>query len=215
MSGLQYYVIDIESSGLNSSYHEATEISIIRCIDRVQLTEMIKCDYPERANFDSLLITKKTLADLDKGKSKEEVIQRINKFLASDGLTPAHRCFIAHNWSFDKKFTHALYAKVGQECPVDLWLCTMALTRAYAKQMKIVKPKVNLQASCELLGVKKQAGAHASKIDTRNTYLLWQNLIEEKQINYLPMIKTAKHQLKTMVSEEEEGLDPSLLDLEE
>jgi len=210
MSGLKYYVIDLETTGLSSKYQEVTEISIIKCETKVQLTELVRCEYPERANIDSLAITKKTLADLDKGISKEQAVERVNKFLNEDGLTPAHRCFIGHNINFDMRFIKALYEKVGQRCPVDLYLCTMALSKDYAKKQGIVKPKVNLQAACELLGVKRLTGAHASKVDSRNTYLLWENLVKEKGIDHLPFIKTSQHILSS--SNEEQGLDPDLLD---
>jgi len=212
MSGLKFYLVDCETVGLDSSYHEMTEISLIDCDTRVQLTEFIKCDYPERANIDSLKITNKTLADLENGNSREYVVNKINKFLNEDGLTPAHRCLIGHNSQFDRKFIWALYEKVGQQLPVDLWICTMALTRAYAKKIGLVKPKVNLTASLEIVGIKKLAGAHASKVDTRNTFLLWKNLTEEKNIDYLPFVKTIQHQVKES-SDEEQGLDPDLLDL--
>lgn len=210
--GLFYYVIDTETTGLNTEYHEVNEISIIRCSDRVQLTEFIKCEYPERANFDALAITKKTLTDLDKGNSKEFVVDKVDKFLEEDGLTPAHRCFIAHNWTFDKRFIHALYSKVNKKCPVDLWLCTMALTKQYAKNIGLVKPKVNLHAACDITKIKRISDAHASKVDSRNTYLLWKDLIEEKKIDHLPFVKTAVHQFSSNTTFDDEGLDPSLLD---
>jgi DNA polymerase III epsilon subunit-like protein len=214
MSGLQYYIVDCETNGIKQNYHEINEISLIRCSDRMQMTLFIKCQYPERSSFDALQVCKKTLADLDKGISKEEAITKIDRFLNQDGLTSAHRCIIGHNVSFDRRFVCAMYESVKKTFECDLYLCTMALTRAYAKQMGIIKPKVNLQASCDLVGIKKIAAAHASKVDSRNTYLLWQNLVEEKKVDYLPLIKTAQHTLKTNSSnDEEEGLDPSLLDL--
>jgi DNA polymerase-3 subunit epsilon len=221
MSGLQYFIIDIESTGLSSSYHEVNEISIIRCSTKVQLTEFIKCDYPERANIDALRITNKTLADLEQGNTKEYVIDKMNKFLNEDELTPAHRCFIAHNAPFDRRFLHALYEKVGKKCPVDLWLCSMALTKAYAKQIGLIKPKVNLNAAMDIVGIKKFAGAHASQVDSRNTYLLHRDLVENKKVDYLPFIKTFIHQyqdpaaaLAALDDDNDVGLDPTLLDIE-
>ena len=67
MSGIQYYIIDTETTGLKAGYHEMTEIGIIRCTDRVQLWRQIKCINPERASFDALAITKKTLSDIERG----------------------------------------------------------------------------------------------------------------------------------------------------
>lgn len=209
MTGIQFYIVDTETTGLDSAYHELNEISIIRCKDRIQLTEFVKCDYPERANFDSLAITNKTIHDLHKGNSKEIAIDRIDKFLNEDGLSPAHRCFVAHNYSFDKKFIHKFYEKVNKGCPVNLWLCTMALTKQYAKNIGLIKPKVNLHASCELVGIKKLAQAHTSKIDARNTFLLHKDLVENKKVDYLPFIKTAIHQT---AAQEDEEIDMSLLE---
>lgn len=206
---INYYIVDCETTGLNSQYHELNEVSIIRCSDRMQLTIFVRCDYPERANFDSLMITGKTLADLDNGDTKNIAINKINSFLNEDGLNSSARCFIAHNWSFDKKFIHALYEKENQNCPVDLWLCTMALSKQYVKQSGLIKQKVNLHAACDMLGVKKYAAAHNSKVDTRNTFLLWKKLIEEHKIDYIPHIKSAPHIIAK--SDEEELLD--LLDI--
>ena len=212
MSGLQYYVIDTETTGLKSGYHEMTEIGIIRCLDRVQLWRQIKCVYPERANFDALAITKKTMADLERGHDGEAVILECEKFFAEDGLTPAHRCIVAHNAPFDRKFLHALWESRGREFPAHLWLDTMSLTREYAKQNGIVKPKVNLHASCDLVGIKKISEAHNAKVDSRNTYLLHRSLVEDKKVDHLPFIKTAVHSIAPVVNDDD-GLDPSLLDL--
>jgi DNA polymerase III epsilon subunit-like protein len=220
MSGLHYYVIDTETTGLKSGYHEMTEIGIIRCTDRVQLWRQIKCDYPERANFDALAITKKTMADLERGYDKMAVVEECEKFFAEDTLTPAHRCIVAHNAPFDRKFLHALWESCGKEFPAHLWLDTMSLTREFTKtsgleaQYKakgLGKPKVNLHASCDIVGIKKISEAHNAKVDSRNTYLLHRDLVEVKQVNYLPFIKTAIHSLAG--PSDEEGLDPSLLDL--
>jgi DNA polymerase III epsilon subunit-like protein len=207
---INYYVIDTETTGLKSNYHEMTEIGIIRAIDRVQLWRIIKCEHPERANFDALKITNKTMDDLISGRNKEDVVAECDKFFNEDGLTPAHRCIICHNTSFDKKFLHALWALCGKEFPANLWLDSIALTRAYAKQIGLIKPKVNLHAACDIVGIKKISEAHNAKVDSRNTYLLWKNLVEEKNIDYLPFIKTFVHSLSQ--SDENDGLDPSLLD---
>lgn len=207
MSEIQYYVIDTETTGLRSGYHELTEIGIVRCKDRVLLWRPVKCKYPERANFDALAITGKSMQDLHQGYDSEEVVEICEKFFNEDGLTPAHRCIICHNAAFDKKFLHALWQQENKVFPANLWLDTMALTREYAKKIGLVKPKVNLQASCELLGIKKTAGVHNAKSDSKNTYLLYKELVDNQKINYLPYIKTIPHNF-----EEEERLDVSDLE---
>lgn len=211
MSGLKYYIIDTETTGLKAGHHEMTEIGIIRAEDRVQLWKQIRCEYPERASFDALAITKKTLADLANGDDKEKVVEACENFFNQDGLTPQHRCIVGHNiHSFDRRFLFALWESVGKTFPAALWLDTIPMTKHYAKIIGLVKPKVNLHAACDIVGVKKISEAHNAKVDSRNSYLLWKNLIEEKKVDYLPFIKTAIHEVAT--SNIEEGLDPSLLD---
>jgi DNA polymerase III epsilon subunit-like protein len=192
MQGINFFSIDLETTGLNKKIHEVNEISIIRCSNRVQLTVFIKCEHPESASYDALVKTNKTIEDLSIGISKEEAIAKVDKFLNEDGLTPAHRCFIAHNAKFDRKFLHSLYEQVNKQCPVNLWLCTLELMRKYTKDIGL-KSKINLEASCDIVGIKKFSGGHASKIDSRNAYLLWKDLVEIKKIDYLPFIKTIMH----------------------
>ena len=210
MAGIIFYIIDTETNGLSSKIHEINEISIVRCSDRVQLTQFIKCDNPQNSSYDALKVTHKTLADLEKGSSKEDAITKIHHFLNEDGLTDAHRCFVAHNAAFDRRFIHALYEKVNKKCQVDLWLCTIALTKEYLKQQGI-KSLTNLHAACDVVGVKRINASHASQVDSRNTFLLHKNLIEDKKIDYLPFIKSFPHVISTTT--DDDGLDPDLLDL--
>ena len=221
MSGLQYYVIDTETTGLKSGYHEMTEIGIIRVTDRVQLWRQIRCVYPERANFDALAITKKTMADLERGYDREAVVAECEKFFAEDGLTPAHRCIVVHNAAFDRKFLHAMWEASGKEFPAHLWLDTISLTKEFLKnadqsQLVIAKTptgrvSTQLHACCDIVGIKKISEAHNAKVDSRNTYLLHRSLIDDKKVDYLPFIKTEVHTVNP--PSDEEGLDPSLLDI--
>jgi DNA polymerase III epsilon subunit-like protein len=223
MSGIKYYVIDTETTGLKANYHEITEIGIIRCDDRVQLWRQVKCAYPERANFDALAITKKTMADLEKGHDAATVVNECERFFAEDGLTPAHRCIVAHNAPFDRKFLHALWEQQGKEFPAHLWLDTISLTKEFLKKadnsnFKIAKTvtgrvSTQLHACCDMVGVKKISEAHNAKVDSRNTYLLHRNLVEEKKIDYLPFIKTVIHTVTQTTNDNKTGLDPELLDL--
>ena len=209
---LHYYVVDTETTGLRNSYHEMTEIGIIRYTDRVQLHRCIKCTYPERASFDALKITKKTMADLELGHEKAAVVEECNKFFAEDGATPSARVIIGHNIiPFDKKFLWALWEEQGQAFPAHLWLDTIAMTREYLKQIGKKTRIVNLHASCDYVGIKKLSEAHNAKVDSRNNYLLYRDLIENKQIDHLPLIKTFIHTIG--VNTTDDGLDPALLDL--
>ena len=81
--------------------------------------------------------------------------------------------------------------------------------------MLVLKPKVNLHAACDIVGIKKLSEAHNARVDSRNTYLLHRSLVEEKNIDYLPFIKTEVHAFSAQAStdDDDERLDPSLLDL--
>ena len=220
---LLYYVIDTETTGLKSNFHEMTEIGIIRCTDRVQLWRQIKCEYPERANFDALAITKKYLSDLENGCSKEEAVAAAEKFFEEDRASPAHRCIVAHNAAFDRKFLHALWEQCGKSFPAHLWLDTISLTKEFLKtadtsNMNITKTatgrvSTQLHACCDMVGVKKLSESHNAKVDSRNTYLLWKHLTQEKNLDYLPFIKTEVHVVNPPPADDVEGLDPSLLDI--
>jgi DNA polymerase III epsilon subunit-like protein len=223
MNGLLYYVIDTETTGLKTDYHEMSEIGIIRYTDRVQLWRQLKCDYPERANFDALAITKKTLADLERGLDKFQVVEECEKFFAEDGATPAHRCIVAHNAAFDRKFLHALWAQCGKQFPANLWIDTISMTKDFIKQVDIStlnitktatgKTSTKLHACCDIVGIKKLSEAHNAKVDSRNTYLLFRNLMDEKKIDHLKFIKTEIHSFNSVDNASDDGLDPSLLDI--
>jgi DNA polymerase III epsilon subunit-like protein len=208
MSGINFYVIDTETTGLKSAYHEVCEIGIIRCTDRVQLYRHIKCEYPERASFDALNITKKSIDDLSIGIDKYQAVADCEKFFSEDGLSSKHRCIVAHNAPFDRKFLHALWKSCGKVFPADLWLDTISLTKEYAKKIGLIKPKVNLHAACDMVGIKKISSAHNAKSDSRNTYLLHKDLIEIKKIDYLPFVKTSSQEVVNSLEE----YDMSLLD---
>lgn len=216
MGGLFYYVIDTETTGLKVDYHEMTEIGIIRSVDRVQLHRCIKCEHPERASYDALRITKKTMADLSRGHNKSDVVEECNKFFDEDGGTPAHRVIVAHNASFDRRFLQGLWKSVGKAFPANLWLDTIPLTKEYAKKLGLTKSdhqKFDLQSSCDLVGIKKLADAHNAKVDSRNCFLLHRRLAEEKGINYLPFIKTAIHTVVPVNNSEfYDDIDMSILE---
>ena len=218
--GLYYYVIDTETTGLKSGYHEITELAVVRAVDRVQLYRKIVCEYPERANLDALEITKKTMADLYQGYDKQSVIKEANAFFAMDGQIPAARCIVGHNVQFDRKFLHYLWESVGEEFPANLWLDTIALTQEFIKISnpatlnitKTAKGKISkkLHAALDLVGIRKLEDAHNAKVDSQNTYFLWNKLIKEKGIDHLPHHKTFIHSLQ-----KDERLDADDLDLSE
>jgi DNA polymerase III epsilon subunit-like protein len=220
MSSLAYYVIDTETTGLVKGYHEMTEVSIIRAKDRMQLSRPIMCEFPDRASIDALRITGKTLADLARGDSREQVVAKMDRFFNEDGLTPNHRVIVGHNIiSFDKKFLHALYESVSKEFPASMFLDTIHLTNDYLKTADLSTLKITKTATgkiskklvdaCDMLMVKRASTQHNAKADAQSTFFLWQKLIE-LGVDYLPHIKTYPHNLP----KDEDLIDFDAADLE-
>lgn len=193
--GLAYYVIDTETTGISSKKHEVTEISVIRCSDRHQITRQIRAEFPERATPKALEITGRTIQDILQGEEKEVVVQSINEFIEQDGLTPEHRCMIGHNViRFDKNFCHALWEKVGSTFPAVCWLDTMKVAKEMV--LKTGKKPENYQLSTlvKFAGITPMDGIHDAGSDTRNTYLFWKKSVQEG-INPLKLIKRIKHNI--------------------
>lgn len=191
---MKYYIIDTETTGLKAGWNEITEISIIRCDDREQLTERIAVKYPERASAIALEITGKTVEDILEGESKLFVVDYINKWLEKDGLTPEHRCFIAHNANFDKRFCHSLWDSVGLKFPAVCWLDTIKFAKGWAAQVGNPPDSYKLQSVLKFANITPLPGVHNAKSDSQNTYLFWKKGMDLNIINHLSMIKRWKHE---------------------
>lgn len=185
---IQYYIVDVETTGLSTKLHEITEFSIIRCKDKLNYFSEVRCDHPESASLDALRITGKTQDDLLRGISKKEACEGIINFLEKDGSEAKYRCIVGHNIAFDKKFLLYMFDEENFVLPVTMWLDTMALTRNLMKKTGSKGQKASLEASCKFVGSKMINQFHNSKTDSRNTYYLWESL--KQQVDYLPFIKT-------------------------
>jgi len=194
MPGIVYYCLDIETNGLmfKNNFHEITELSILRTEDRMQLSRQVRVNFPEHSSFDALKITGKTIDDLKKGISKQQLINDVEEFLSEDNTTPEHRCLVGHNVvNFDRKFLWQQWEMFNKQFPLSLYLDTLNMSKDHAKKIGLVKPSLKLEAACDLLGVKKQDGKHNAKSDTRNAYLLWLKLMEK--VDHLEHIKRIPH----------------------
>lgn len=192
MAGISLIIADIETTGLKHNYHDLVEISMIRYDSMLQISRIVKADNPNRASFDALKITAKSIDDLYMGISKKQMVADIEDFLLQDGLTAEHRCIVGHNIGFDRSFIHHIWGSHDREFPASHWLDTLAICRRVAKDRGLGKIKLNLHAACDLFGIKKIAEAHTAKMDTRNNYLLMEYFINNK-IPYLDLIKRIPH----------------------
>ena len=189
-----YYMLDLETTGLGIERGEVTQISIIRCSDRHQLSKYIKAEHPETASDEALRVTNRTRADLLKGDPKEYVVDLVDKFFEQDGTTPEHRCMVGHNvHRFDCRFSHDLWRKCQKEFPAHLWLDTLPFIKAYATKFGKASPGgFNLRASLDLINIQVKGELHNATTDTQNNYRLWKKLMESG-VDYVDHMKRKPH----------------------
>jgi DNA polymerase III epsilon subunit-like protein len=199
MPGIIHYLVDTEETGLQTGFHDLVEISLIRFDDRVQMTRIVKAKNPKNASFDALRITGKKMSDLYKGIECEQMINEVNEFLESDGLSPQHRCIVAHNASFDRRFIHHTWDAHNKTFPANLWLDTLALCRKITKRNGLIKPSLKLNDVCDLFGIKKFANAHSAAGDARNTFMLFKKFIDDNE-GFIDLIKSIPHREEENVS---------------
>lgn len=190
---INYYVLDLETNGLNKDIHGICEVSIIRASDRMQFTRNVKVDKPEHSSIDALKIIKKSMNDLRSGMNNHDMIKEVEYFFSEDKAEPSHRCIVGHNVSFDRRFLWAAWNKYNRKFPADLYLDTATMFKDYCKKNG-VKEKHNLTNACDYLGIKKIAEFHNARGDSRHTFLLWQELI--KTVDFMDHIKMLPHILE-------------------
>lgn len=196
---IHYYILDTETTGLSVDAHEINQVSVMRVIDREQLSLQIKVKHPHVYSIQALEVQGITPDDLKKGVPVEEVVESVDMFLKEDGQTAAHRCIIAHNAPFDRKFIHRAWDRLGKEFPADLWLCTQSFAKRHVKkhnngekiaeaQVKCgvdikrdkcgaLKPKFGLNNFMVGVGLTPKIGAHSAEVDVQNTVELYQWLM--------------------------------------
>lgn len=208
---MEYYVIDVETTGVSATKHELTEISIIRCKDLVQKNWYIKIKHPENCERRALEITNKTVRELlTRGKYIEEIIPMVNKFLEEDGARPEERVMIAHNAPFDQRFVEEKWKEQGLVFPAQMWSCTLSMSRKYNKAHGLSK-EAKLNDMIVKLGIKGETvGQHGAGVDTRNTYRL-RNYFLKNGIVEVEFIKASKNYVKKIKEESSiEQDDPAM-----
>lgn len=191
---IHYYILDTEVTGLSVDVHEINQLSVRRVEDGEQINLQIKVKKPHIFNPQALEIQGITPADLRQGISIEEAIESVDLFLKEDGKTKGHRCIVAHNAPFDRKFVHRAWDNINREFLADLWMCTQSFGKRYVKKHggeKIakaqlaagidikkdksgkLKPKFGLNNFMIGVGLQPRLGAHQASVDVENTQDLY------------------------------------------
>jgi DNA polymerase III epsilon subunit-like protein len=195
MSEMLYYITDTETNGLKAGWNEVTQISVVRCSDRHQLTRHVKIDHPERTQPQALAATGRVMADILKGEDKLKVIEECEKFWEQDGKTPEHRCLVAHNSSFDKRFCHAMWGSVGKKFPVVCWMDTIKFAKEWAKKIGRAPENYQLKTVLKFAGLVPKGKLHEAGADARNTYMFWKKGMDTK-VDHLSSIRRYPHALE-------------------
>ena len=198
---IYYYIVDTETTGMKTGYHEINQISVLRMTDGTQVSAKIAVDFPNRANPVSLDIQGITKEDLLVGENKKDALNKIHDFINEDGSSAEHRCMVAHNASFDKRFCHIEWEGAGLVFPAHLWLCTKTLSRKFIKARSLEarvasaqgEPKVRygLEPLLKGLGLPIKTGAHDAEVDTVNCKTLFDEC--KQGTEYVSCIKREPH----------------------
>jgi|SRR5690606_10875173 len=216
---IKFYILDVETVGLSVDVHEINQLSVRRVEDGEQINLQIKVKKPHIFNPQALEIQGITPADLRQGISIEEAVESVDIFLKEDGKTKGHRCIVAHNAPFDRKFVHRAWDNINKEFLADLWMCTQSFGKRYVKKHggeKIakaqlaagidikkdksgkLKPKFGLNNLMIGVGLQPKLGAHQASVDVENTQYLYDWLMKSNT-EHVSLIERIPHkQLKTV-----------------
>lgn len=115
------YLLDTETTGLDSSQHEIVELSISRLNDGVQRTWYLKPDKYETIQDEALRINGHKLEDLkwqtafgrETYKETSKVLPDIENFFMEDGDSADGRILAGQNVSYDLDFLRAMWKGAG------------------------------------------------------------------------------------------------------
>ena len=183
---MKYFVIDLETTGLDLKNHEITEVSILDCQSLEQIIWFVRIRHPEKASKEALMITGKRLEDLVfKGRYVETILDEINDFVLKGVDEIDEICMIAHNASFDRRFVENAFAANDKKFIGQYWLDTAMMARRFSKTiLKLKRTSVALGEIVKTANVKNiEIGAHSAEVDVRNTFRLWKLMVQKGMSN--------------------------------
>lgn len=219
--GIEYYITDVETTGLKLGVNEINQISVLRISDNKQITHNIKVRHPNTYSREALEVQGITPDDLKKGIKLELAVADINKFFLEDcQKNNEGRCMIAYNAPFDRKFIHEAWDSTNDVFGPNLWFCSMAFAKRYVakhggekiaqaqidamidgiktdKKSGKLKPKFGLNNFMTGVGLPIKTGAHNAEVDVQNTLELYKWLIASGT-EYVSLIERLPHkEIKT------------------
>lgn len=119
----EFYVTDVETTGLDSHAHDVIELSMLRLSTGEQKTWSLRPTNPDAIDLGALRVNGHKLEDLrwetklgrETYRNASEVLVEVENWLAEDGVPATHRALLGQNISFDKDFLEQLWTKCNSK----------------------------------------------------------------------------------------------------
>ena len=141
LNGNLLCVIDVETTGLDPSKHEITEICILPLDEKLNVSRkvlpfniMMKPSNPDNVEWDAIKVTQIDYMKLcQEGMDKYEAADLFEEWFAKLGLPERKRISpLAHNWPFDRGFIREWLGPTSFEMHIDgRYRDTMAMALAF------------------------------------------------------------------------------------
>ncbi len=182
--GFMIYVLDTETTGLDSVRNDVIELSIYRLNDDNQKTWCLKPLDLTTIEAAALRVNGHKLEDLkhetklgrDTYLPPSKVIVEVENWMAEDGVTSEDRILLGQNPAFDKAFLERLWQKCQSEGTFPFGrkiMDTIQIALLIDMATGVKRKAYGLGALVEDFGVKKEK-AHRADADTRMTKELFQ-----------------------------------------
>lgn len=115
----EFYVTDVETTGLDSRQHDVIELSMLRLSTGEQKTWTLKPTNVETIDPGALRVNGHKMEDLkwltregrEIYREASQVLVEVENWLAEDGVPATHRALLGQNISFDKDMLEQLWSK--------------------------------------------------------------------------------------------------------
>lgn len=185
----EFYVTDVETTGLDSHTHDVIELSMLRLSTGEQKTWSLRPTNPDAIDLGALRVNGHKLEDLrwetklgrETYRNASEVLVEVENWLAEDGVPATHRALLGQNISFDKDFLEQLWTKCNSKDSFPFgrrYLDTMIMAIMIDYVEGNMSEGYSLGNLIKKYGIKNDK-AHSAAGDVRATKELFEKQIEE------------------------------------
>jgi DNA polymerase III epsilon subunit-like protein len=184
----EFYVTDVETTGLDSHTHDVIELSVLRLSTGEQKTWTLKPTNVETIDPGALRVNGHKMENLkwetregrETYRNASEVLVEVENWLAEDGVPATHRALLGQNISFDKDFLEQLWIKCDSKDSFPFgrrYLDTMVIEIFMDYCQNGVQEGYSLGNLVKKYGVKNEK-AHTAAADVMATKLVFDKQVE-------------------------------------